>query len=54
MIKNIVFDFGKVLVDYDFDRFLSTIIEDKQERDAFAALTCSKEYVDGRDNGDGT
>lgn len=52
MIKNIVFDFGKVLVDYDFDRFLSTIIEDKQERDAFAAVTCSKEYVDRTDKGD--
>lgn len=54
MIKNIVFDFGKVLVDYDFDRFLSTIFENKEEREAFAAVTCSKEYVDRTDKGDET
>ena len=53
MIKNIVFDFGKVLVDYNFDLFLSTIFPNRpEEMKEFEALTCSKEYVDRCDKGD--
>ena len=43
MIKNIVCDFGKVLVDYNFDLFLSTIFPNRpEEMKEFEALTCSK------------
>ncbi|MBS7384937.1 MAG: hypothetical protein KIG28_02195, partial [Bacteroidales bacterium] len=53
MIKNIVFDSGKVLVDYNFDLFLSTIFPNRpEEMKEFEALTCSKEYVDRCDKGD--
>ena len=53
MIKNIVFDFGKVLVNYNLDLFLSTIFPNRpEEMKEFEALTCSKEYVDRCDKGD--
>lgn len=52
MIKNIVFDFGQVLVNYDFNIFLKTIISDEQERSRFAAVVCGDEYVNRFDKGD--
>lgn len=41
MIKNIIFDFGKVLVDYDFPQFLHKIIADETERHRFSCLVLS-------------
>ena len=38
MIKNLIFDFGKVLVDYDFLDFFCKIIPDKERCLAFGAL----------------
>ena len=38
MIKNLIFDFGKVLVDYDFLDFFAKIIPDKERCSAFGAL----------------
>ena len=38
MIKNLIFDFGKVLVDYDFLDFFAKIIPDKERCLAFGAL----------------
>ena len=45
MIKNLIFDFGKVLVCYDFTKFLKTIIDDEQECRRFEAVVCSEEFV---------
>lgn len=36
MIKNLIFDFGKVLVDYDFDRLFRSIVADDDRRKVFA------------------
>ncbi|MDO4190337.1 MAG: HAD family phosphatase [Bacteroidales bacterium] len=38
MIKNLIFDFGKVLVDYDFDAFFLQHIPDEKRRNAFKPL----------------
>ena len=35
MIKNIIFDFGKVLVDYDFDRFFAMLRDENPHHEAF-------------------
>ena len=45
MIKNLIFDFGKVLVCYDFPSFLKTIIDDEEECRRFESVVCSEEYV---------
>ena len=45
MIKNLIFDFGKVLVCYDFPSFLKTIFDDDEERLEFEAVFCGEEYV---------
>lgn len=52
MIKNIIFDFGKVLVNYDYDRFLESFIDTRERRDAFYALIESPEYSIICDRGD--
>lgn len=47
MIKNLVFDFGKVLVDYDFMPILDSFFgEDKEKEKEFCALFLSKEFID--------
>ena len=38
MIKNLIFDFGKVLVDYDFDVFFAMYIHDEKRRKAFTPV----------------
>lgn len=38
MIKNLIFDFGKVLVDYDFDHFFALYIHDEERRKAFTPV----------------
>lgn len=46
MIKNLIFDFGKVLIDYDFPLFLKTIFPDNEkERLEFESLVCGEEFV---------
>ena len=34
MIKNVIFDFGKVLVDYDFDRFFAMLSDENPHHEA--------------------
>lgn len=51
MIKNLIFDFGKVLVCYDFPAFLKTIIDDEEECRKFEAVVCSEEFVNRCDLG---
>lgn len=38
MIKNLIFDFGKVLVDYDFESFFRNNIPDKERCKAFTPI----------------
>ena len=43
MIKNLIFDFGKVLVDYDFEAFLRIYILDTARCQAVNAVLCAVE-----------
>ena len=52
MIKNLIFDFGKVLVCYDFPKFLKTIIDDEDECRRFEEVVCSEEFVNRCDLGE--
>ncbi len=54
MIKNLIFDFGKVLVDYDFERFLGLFIADPDNRKKFLLTICNQEMVNRCDKGDET
>jgi HAD superfamily hydrolase (TIGR01509 family) len=54
MIKNLVFDFGKVLICYDYPSFLRTIIDDEEECHRFEAVVCSDEFVQRCDLGEET
>ena len=54
MIRNLIFDFGKVLVDYDFGQFLSTFIDDPVTMRWFIQATCNSEFVNRCDKGDET
>ena len=50
MIKNLIFDFGKVLVDYDFRPVLDRYFKDnKVEEDRFCDLFTSAEFIDACD-----
>lgn len=51
MIRNIIFDFGKVLVDYDFDSALDKYTDDKVELARFKACVTAPEFVDRCDRG---
>ena len=46
MIKNLVFDFGKVLVDYSFDRIVDTFFNDEKELKAFKKVILSRDKED--------
>ena len=52
MIKNLIFDFGKVLVDYDFERTISGFFTDKAEADEFCSIFTSPEFLDRCDKED--
>jgi haloacid dehalogenase superfamily, subfamily IA, variant 3 with third motif having DD or ED len=54
MIKNIIFDFGQVLVAYDFNKYLPSIFNDKEEMSKFKAIFCGDEFVNRCDKGDQT
>ena len=43
MIKNLIFDFGKVLVDYDFEAFFRHYIPDTARRRAFTPVLYNEE-----------
>lgn len=45
-IRNIVFDFGKVLVDYDFMPVLRQIIPDEERLAEFGRLFATQEFID--------
>ncbi len=49
MIKNLIYDFGKVLVDYDFEKFFRERIPDPDRRQEFARLVNNKELQDSFD-----
>ena len=51
MIKNFIFDFGKVLVCYDFPAFLKTLDMDEADRPAFEHLVCDPAFVERCDRG---
>ena len=46
MIKNLIFDFGKVLVDYDFRHVVDQFFTDKDEEETFLGLFASPEFLD--------
>lgn len=52
MIRNLIFDFGKVLVDYDFDRIVDTFFEDKEELRRFKDVILSAEFINRCDKED--
>lgn len=53
MIRNIVFDFGKVLVDYEFDHFLVPLFKGNvAEVEKFKSVMCNEEFVLRMDKGD--
>ena len=51
MIKNLIFDFGNVLICYDYPSFLKTIFDDEDECLEFERIVCNKEFVDRCDLG---
>ena len=51
MIKNLIFDFGKVLICYDYPSFLKTIFDDDGERLEFEKIFCSNEFTQRCDLG---
>ena len=52
MIKNLVFDFGKVLVDYDFIHIIRTFFTDKREEAEFVRLFTDEAFIDRCDKED--
>ena len=51
MIKNLIFDFGKVLICYDYPSFLKTIFSNDEERFEFEKIFCSIEFTQRCDLG---
>ena len=52
MIKNIIFDFGKVLVCYDHAAFLKSLFEDEEERRKFEEVVCNPDFTKRCDLGE--
>jgi len=52
MIKNVIFDFGKVLVDYDFNPMMESLFSDERERRVFKDMVCGREFIDRCDLGE--
>ena len=52
MIKNLVFDFGKVLVDYDIESFFRSLFEREEDLLQFAAMTEREHFVNRLDKGE--
>lgn len=51
-MKTLIFDFGKVLVDYDFEMIVDTFFEDKDELERFKEVIISNEFIDKCDKED--
>lgn len=51
-IKNMVFDFGKVLVGYDFEPFMCSLFSDPEERSRFKSVFIGHDFVAKCDKGD--
>lgn len=49
MVKNLIFDFGKVLVDYDFEAFFRSYIPDAQRCQAFTPVLYNEELQQSLD-----
>ena len=49
MINTLIFDFGKVLVDYDFDSYFAKYIPDEERRRTFASLLNTREFTERLD-----
>lgn len=49
MVKNLIFDFGRVLVDYDFESLVDTFFDDKQQLGAFKKVIVSDEFINQLD-----
>jgi len=52
MIHNLIFDFGKVLVDYNFDHVVDTFFTDDTQCSLFKELICSQAFIDQCDKED--
>lgn len=46
MIRNLVFDFGKVLVDYDFRHIISKFFNDSDKEERFFKIATNDEFMD--------
>lgn len=52
MIKNLIFDFGKVLVDYDFEAIIDTFFDYAEELAKFKQAIVSPDFIDSCDKED--
>lgn len=52
MIKNLVFDFGKVLVDYNIEKFFYSLFGCEEDLLEFAAMTEREHFVNRLDKGE--
>ena len=50
-IKNLIFDFGKVLVDYDFKAFLLSITKDEERMEEFFKMLSDEDFITQSDLG---
>ena len=46
MIKNLIFDFGRVLVDYDFFHIIDTMFTDKEAEQEFCSIFVTNTFID--------
>ncbi len=52
MIRNLIFDFGGVLIGYDYQSLVKTLFDDEAEQRAFQELVCSEEFMTRCDLGE--
>lgn len=52
MIKNLIFDFGKVLVDYNFEAIIDTFFDNADELAKFKQAIISLDFIDSCDKED--
>jgi len=52
MIKNLIFDFGKVLVDYDFQHIIHTFFTNEADEAEFTKLFTEDDFIDRCDKED--
>lgn len=53
-MNNLIFDFGKVLVDYDFELYFSHIVTEPERLKAFSKMLNQKEVAEAMDLGEKT